>query len=223
MWSHTYSYDKVGNRTATDGITYTINTVNEVTALSDGTSFTYDSNGNRIQRTKGTDTWAYTYDYANRLTKVEKNSETQGEYVYDGDGKRMQVTENGETTTYIYFGIDTLYEENTTGKTCYIYGPKGQLAKRTTINGESNMFYYHTDHLGSTRLVTDSNRNIVSAISYHPYGEPDVEEGTEEYLFTGKERDSSGLYYHGARYYDPEVDRFITRDRKWGRISDPKH
>ncbi len=49
-WSHTYSYDKVGNRTARDSVTYTINTVNEVTALSDGTSLTYDDNGNRKRK-----------------------------------------------------------------------------------------------------------------------------------------------------------------------------
>jgi len=221
-WSHTYSYDKTGNRTAKDGVTHTINSVNEVTALSDGTSFTYDSNGNRTQKTKGSDTWSYTYDYANRLTKVEKNSVTLGEYVYDGDGKRMQVTENNETTTYIYSGMNTLYEENTTGTACYIYGPKGQLAKRTTINEESNMFYYHTDHLGSTRLVTDENKNIVSATTYHLYGEPDAEEGTEEYLFTGKEQDATGLYYYGVRYYDPEIGRFLTRDPLKGERREPQ-
>jgi YD repeat-containing protein len=101
-WSHSYSYDKVGNRTTKDGITYTVNLVNQVTALSDGTSFTYDLNGNRIQKTKGSDTWVYTCDDANRLTKVEKNSTTIGEYIYDGDGKRIHVTEPNKTTTYIY-------------------------------------------------------------------------------------------------------------------------
>jgi len=211
-WSHTYSYDKVGNRTAADGVTYTINTVNEVTALSDGTSFTYDDNGNRTQKTKGPDTWAYTYDYANRLTKVEKNSETLGEYVYDGDGRRMQVTENSVATIYIYSGLDTLYEETMTGTADYIYGPTGRLAKRTVINEESNMFYYHTDSLGSTRLVTDESGNIVSAIAYHPFGKSDTEEGTEDCLFTGKEQDATGLYYYGARYYDSEVGGFLTRD-----------
>ena len=70
----------------------------------------------------------------------------------------------------IYSGMNTLYEENTTGVACYIYGPQGLLAKRTTINEESSMFYYHTDHLG-TRLVTDENKNIVSATTYHPNGE----------------------------------------------------
>jgi RHS repeat-associated protein len=211
-WSHTYSYDKAGNRTSKDSVTYTVNTVNEVTALSDGTSFTYDNNGNRTQKTKGTDTWVYTYDYANRLTEVEENSATIGEYVYDGNGKRIQVTENGETTTYIYFSLEVLYEENMTGIATYIYGPNGILGKRTTINEESNTFYYHTDHLGSTRLVTDSDKNIVSAVTYHPFGNPSIKEGSETYLFNGKEKDSINMYYYGARYYDPTLGRFITRD-----------
>jgi YD repeat-containing protein len=104
-----------------DSVTYTVNTVNEVTALSDGTTFTYDSNGNRIQKTTGTDAWVYTYDYINRLKRVGKNDVILGEYVYDGSGKRIQVTEDGETTTYLYRGHDVLYEENTTGEAAYIY------------------------------------------------------------------------------------------------------
>jgi RHS repeat-associated protein len=211
-WSHSYSYDKAGNRTGKDSITYTVNSVNEVTDLSDGTSFTYDDNGNRIQKTKGTDTWDYTYDYANRLTEVEENDSTIGEYMYDGDGKRLQKTENSITTTYIYSGINTVYEENSTGFACYIYGPIGLIAKRTTINQESNTYFYHKDHLGSTRSVTDSSKNIIKASTYHPFGETEVEEGSEHYLYNGKQKDSTGLYYYGARYYDPQIGKFITRD-----------
>jgi RHS repeat-associated protein len=210
-WSHTYSYDKVGNRITKDSVTYTINTVNEVTDLNDGTSFVYDLNGNRIQKTKGTDTWDYTYDYVNRLIKIEENSSVTGEYVYDGDGNRLQKIENGETTTYIRRGTQVLYEENSNGSATYIYGPTGRIAKRTAINQEKNAFYYHKDHLDSTRLVTDSSKNIVAAIRYHPFGDIDIKEGSESYLYTGQEKDS-GLYYYGARYYDCNVGRFITRD-----------
>jgi len=164
----------------------------------------------------------YTYDDANRLTKVEKNTETLGEYVYDGQGRRIQVTEDGVTTTYIYTGLNVLYEENTTGAATYIYGPTRRLAKRTTINEETNTFYYHTDHLGSTRLVTDDSKNIVSAATYHPFGTPCTEEGSEEYLFTGQKRDSTGLYYLGARYYDPEIGGFIARDPLPGTTQSPQ-
>jgi RHS repeat-associated protein len=221
-WSHTYAYDKIGNRTSMNSVTYTINTVNEVTSLSDGTSFTYDSNGNRTQKTKGTDTWVYTYDYANRLTKVEKNSATLEEYVYNGNGKRIQVTDDSKTTTYIYSGLTVLYEETMNSATTYVYGPTGRIAKRTTINQETNTFYYHTDRLRSTRLVTDEAKTIVSTSAYYPFGVVYSKEGSEHRLFTGKEKDSTGLCYYGARYYDSEIGRFVARDQNRGRISQPQ-
>jgi len=67
--------------------------------------------------------------------------------------------------------------------------------------------------------VTDSSKNIITASTYHPFGETTVEEGSEHHLYTGKEKDSTGLYYYGARYYDPQVGRFITRDLIKGRKS----
>ncbi len=103
-----------------------------------------------------------------------------------------------------------MYEKNTVGTSTYIYGPYGILAKRT-LTSESHTFYYHTDHLGSTRLVTDENKNIVTAATYEPSGESTVT-GSEPYLYTGKEKDSTDLSYYGARYYDSELGRFITRD-----------
>jgi RHS repeat-associated protein len=220
-WSHTYSYDKAGNRTSKDSVTYTINAGNEVTALSDGTTFTYDAKGNRTQKAKGTDTWVYTYDYANRLTRVEKNSALLGEYTYDGDGKRIQTTESGETTIYIYSGLHAVYEETTAGTAVYIYGPLGRLAKRTTIDNETSTFYYHTDHLGSTRLITDESGTIVTDVTYEPFGKG-TRTGEESFLYTGKEADSTGLSYYGARYYDPELGRFLTRDPLAGKKAVPQ-
>ncbi|MBU7031102.1 MAG: hypothetical protein HXS53_01100 [Theionarchaea archaeon] len=211
-WSHTYTYDKAGNRTGKDAITYTVNSVNEVTALSDSTSFTYDDNGNRTQKAKGNDTWDYTYDYANRLIEIEENESTIGEYIHDGDGKRLQKTENNITTTYIYLGINTIYEESSTGSVGYIYGPTGLITKRTTIDQESNTYYYHKDHLGSIRSVTDSSKNVITSSTYRPFGEIEVEEGSERYLYNRKERDNTDLYYYGARYYDSQIGRFIARD-----------
>jgi len=70
--------------------------------------------------------------------------------------------------------------------------------------------------------VTDENKNIVATITYHPFGEVDVKEGSEDYLFTGKEKDSTGLHYFGARYYDPELGRFLTRDPVGGRTTVPQ-
>jgi RHS repeat-associated protein len=96
------------------------------------------------------------------------------------------------------------------------------LAKRTAINQEINIYYYHTDHLGSTRSVTDGSSKTVSSVTYHPFGEPCTEEGSEDHLFNMKERDATGLYNYGTRYYDAELGRFITRDIRTGRIEIPQ-
>ncbi|MGC1119670.1 MAG: RHS repeat-associated core domain-containing protein [Candidatus Methanofastidiosia archaeon] len=220
-WSHSYSYDKAGNRTGKDGITYSINAVNQVTGLSDGTVFSYDENGNMVGKMKGSDTWEYMYDSSNGLTRVEKNDMTIGEYVYDGNGRRILVIENSTETVYVYSGLNVLYEETATGTANYVYGPTGRLAKKTTIEDESHMFYYHTDHLGSTRLVTDESADIVVSTRFEPFGE-NTSPGEESYLFTGKEQDETGLYYYGARYYDPELGRFTTRDPLAGDKTNPQ-
>ena len=76
-----------------------------------------------------------------------------------------------------------------------------------TANVE-DIFYYHSDHLGSTSYVTDAKANITQFDAYLPYGELLVDEhsSSEEmpYKFNGKEFDEeTGLYYYGARYMNP--------------------
>ena len=72
--------------------------------------------------------------------------------------------------------------------------------------------YYHQDHLGSTRLKTDSTGVLIYESNYEPYGPGSGESGSEEYRYTGKHMDPKGLYYFVARYHDPATGRFTTRD-----------
>ena len=70
------------------------------------------------------------------------------------------------------------------------------------------IFFYHSDHLGSTSYITDAKANITQFDAYLPYGELLVDEhsSSEEmpYKFNGKEFDEeTGLYYYGARYMNP--------------------
>ena len=122
---------------------------------------------------------------------------------------------------YIYAGIQVIYEKTIeSGKeTKYI----GRIAKIEKMNGTETTTYFHIDHLGSTRAVTDSAGNLLTTLQYDPFGE--VRSGSNNgirYTFTGKEQDATGLYYYGARYYDPKVGRFITRDVFSGRIGNPQ-
>jgi RHS repeat-associated protein len=219
-----YSYDSVGNRLSQNGITSTYNNMNELVSVSDGTVFTYDDNGNTATKTEGDTTWVYTYDARNLLTQITKNQEICAQFTYDGNGKRIQKTEwidslqDYQTIIYVYSGPNVIYEKNTdtNQEALYVYGPTGRISK--TVSGLTD--YYHTDHLGSTRLVTDESGNVITHAEYYPFGESLNEE--ERYLYTGKEKDSSGLYYYGARYYDPETGRFLTRDPLTGKTHSPQ-
>ena len=78
----------------------------------------------------------------------------------------------------------------------------------TDTTNIEDIFFYHSDHLGSTSYITDAKANITQFDAYLPYGELLVDEhsSSEEmpYKFNGKEFDQeTGLYYYGARYINP--------------------
>jgi len=224
--SLSYSYDPLGNRTSLNDLNYSYNAMNELLSISNGTVFAYDENGNLVTKTDGNDTWSYTYDTRNQLVQVEKNQQILTQYGYDGDGRRIQKTEwvdslqEYQTTISVYSGMDVIYEKNvnTGQEATYVYGPAGRIAKK--VGGLTD--YYHTDHLGSTRLITDESGNTVTDVGYAPFGETLLNGEEDSHLYTGKERDGTGLYYYGARYYDPHIGRFMTRDTIRGDIKNPQ-
>ncbi|NOQ27735.1 MAG: hypothetical protein GQ564_20420 [Bacteroidales bacterium] len=83
---------------------------------------------------------------------------------------------------------------------------------------ELSQFYYHPDHLGSSNYITNVSGEVYQHMEYFPFGETFIEErnGTDytNYLYNGKEFDEEiGLYYYGARYYDPKISMWYGVDR----------
>jgi RHS repeat-associated protein len=79
------------------------------------------------------------------------------------------------------------------------------------------LYFFHPDHLGSTSYVTDDKGAVYEHVQYFPFGETWVQEGQPSqripYLFTSKELDEeTGLYYFGARYYDPRTSLWVSAD-----------
>lgn len=186
-------------------------------------NLTYDLAGNLVQ---GFGEY-HEYDNFNQLKAIRKGNITGSlitEFFYDHEGKRVKKIEYGNvtnTTTY-YIGENFIQVVNKTGKfnTTYYY-QDGTLVARKDNNGKK--FYYHPDHLGSTSLVTNESGAIAEEEFYFPYGES--LEGSEEskFLFTGKEKDKSvGLYYYGARYYDPFTKIFIQPDNRIQDLYNPQ-
>ena len=80
-------------------------------------------------------------------------------------------------------------------------------------------YYFHSDHLGSSSLITDATGGIVQHLEYIPFGEVFIDERaatstwSTPYKFNAKELDEeTGLYYYGARYYDPRTSVWISVD-----------
>ena len=104
-----------------------------------------------------------------------------------------------------------------------VYDAFGRVVKvyHPTVDGEGNRYYYHSDHLGSSMLITDESGNVTQQLDYLPYGEvflekrkqdPDVDYFTP-YKFNGKELDEeTGLYYYGARYMNPRLSIWYGTD-----------
>ncbi len=89
----------------------------------------------------------------------------------------------------------------------------------STDNYEEYSYYIHSDHLGSTSYITDSDGEVSQHVEYVPFGEVFIEELSSSaklntpYLFNGKELDEeTGLYYYGARYYDPRISLWLSTD-----------
>ena len=84
-------------------------------------------------------------------------------------------------------------------------------------NYEKMQFYYHPDHLGSSSYITNLDGEVAQHIEYVPFGEVFIEERNNTwntpYLFNAKEFDEeTGLYYYGARYYEPRLSLWMSTD-----------
>jgi len=97
----------------------------------------------------------------------------------------------------------------------------GKIKATEKIEGYNNQNcpiwnFYHQDHLGNTRVITDDQGNVIAEHKYFPYGE-ELTSHTQDTLnhrFTGHERDfESNLDYMMARYYSSFMRRFLSVDR----------
>ena len=83
---------------------------------------------------------------------------------------------------------------------------------------EEATYLYHPDHLGSVSVVSNHRGLPYERVEYLPFGEVWIEEtdpatGYIPFRFTSKELDEeTGLYYYGARYYEPTISRWMSAD-----------
>jgi RHS repeat-associated protein len=225
--AYSYTYDLAGNRT---GVTeyynqtelntvYTYNSANQLLTSKAGSkpqrTYTYDPNGNLTQIMAGTQVLAtYGYDQANRLTSyTDPAAGITSTYLYNGLGDRYRQTVGNVQTDYLLdptSGMTQVLSETTGGvETAYLLG----LDVIAQEQG-STWSYFGYDALGSVRQITDATGAVGYSTNYAPYGTVIEQFGTlkSSLGFTGEQTDPTGLLYLRARYANPALGMFLTRD-----------
>ncbi|HRR61934.1 MAG TPA: RHS repeat-associated core domain-containing protein, partial [Spirochaetota bacterium] len=216
--SLTYSYN----------YSYAPNKPHAVAGINDNLTYRYDANGNMtaVYDTAKQFHRILYWDDDNRLTKtVDTTSGTSVATSYAYDAKGMRIIKDGPYGKSIY--IDTGYVESGAPQTTapivsnHIFVGNTRVASVVKHTEEKNpaTYFYASDHLGSSSVLTTQQGSYHERIEYLPYGETWVEDKavsdgyTTPYKFTGKELDAeTGLYYFGARYYDARMSRWISAD-----------
>ena len=226
--SETFTYDAVGNRithTGTTGVSpvdeaYTVNNMNQYTQIGT-TTLEYDLDGN-ITRNGGT---YYYYDTLNRLVAVTNEAKNiRWSCEYDVFGNRVSVTDNGTTSERLFVqgslpSVAAEYQGNALMKSHILVGAV-RIADLTGTTGvspvASSARYYHSDMLGSVRLLTDGTGATKGMCSFKAFGETRTSTGETTdagYVGTlGVETDPTGLLFMRNRYYDVGMGRFVQMD-----------
>lgn len=228
LWGETYSIDTWGNlsgignytgKPAGETLSQGVNSSNQL--MNACSSNCYDSAGNLLND----GAHSYTYDAEGHTLTAAGVT-----YYYDGDGKRVRKS-NGALYWY-GVGSDALDETDASGNVTneYIFLGGKRIARR---DSSSNIFYYFTDHLGTSRSIVQSGQTTPCYDEdFYPYGRevPHTSEipafvntCPQNYKFTGKERDSeSNLDNFGARYDSSQYGRFMTPDPMGGKAAFPQ-
>jgi insecticidal toxin complex protein TccC len=196
----------------------------------------FDGNGNLLNLQPGQ---ALAWDLRNQLREVRPVQRESGEddtesYFYGADGMRVRKVRSMQTSARSlisevrYLPNLELRTHSGTGEVLQVISIQTGRSSVRVLHWESiprkdigndRFRYYLNDHLGSCSLELDDDGEVISQERYHPYGTTawfagrgEVEASYRTLRYSGKERDATGLYYYGFRYYMAGWQRWLNPD-----------
>jgi len=182
----------------------------------DTNTLTYDANGNLETRTDACGTTTYTWDARNRLTAIDGYHDDctalTASFSYDALNRRIEKTVDGVTSQYVYDGWDIVQE--TTDGVVTNYARTLNIDEPLALErSDGTVRYYKADALGSIIALLDADGVVTTSYAYDAFGNVAISGSDENpFQYTGRENDGTGLYYYRARYYSPEMRKFISED-----------
>ena len=175
----------------------------------------YDANGNVTKdRERGLD---MSYNCLNLLEYASDNDANAINYCYLADGTKLSAT-TGDDCGFSYRGSFT-YRTDAGGDRVFESTPFGGGRIVGTVDDETEVRYFLTDHLGSVRVVATDKNNVLERNDYQPFGKrwntASLPVSDNRDRFNGKEDQSfAGLPFsdYSARMYDRERGRWLAQD-----------
>ncbi|WP_252959236.1 RHS repeat-associated core domain-containing protein [Pseudomonas simiae] len=177
------------------------------------------------------------WNVRNQLTHATQVRRAQGDpdverYLYDGQGQRAAKIRSqqvaGKPHTHITCYLPGLHLHGQPGKRLSVLEIDTGGGRATVLQweaggpsdmSEEQLQFSILDHLNSHLLELDGQAQLLSQEHYYPYGATAwwATNGTQRATYqvrryAGKERDATGLYYYGSRYYAPWLQRWISPD-----------
>ncbi|MBQ4811938.1 VCBS repeat-containing protein, partial [Pseudoalteromonas luteoviolacea] len=228
-----YGYDAIGNLNKKSDYASSYDYTNHVSGHSGGgpnavkrvfkqgvwVGFSYDARGNM---TRGDGLTSAIYNAMDKPTKITKNGVTS-EFIYGPDQMRFMQVKGNKTIYYAGKHYELEVEGSKLTQRAYIDG----IALVSKTGNAEEIRYMHKDRLGSARLMTDKNGQVVTERNFDPFGKPRLASGglkTKAQLgdydkakttrgFTDHEHlEELELIHMNGRIYDYNLGRFLSVD-----------
>ncbi|SFN52726.1 RHS repeat-associated core domain-containing protein [Izhakiella capsodis] len=227
--SECFSFDPAGNPVEPGVSTSENRVMNNRLIRYQNNHYRYDRYGNLQEKITGDGKHLYLYydpeHQLERLTMISNGRQQTTVYGYDALGRRIYKKHQDNTVMFLW-DEDRLVNETQTDQTrIYLYPPASfiplaQIVQRASM--EPEIYYYHTDQIGTPREMTSSEGKIVWRTGYMAWGKTRIHDRSQKnkdaspaqsLRFQGQYYDEeSGLHYNRYRYYDPDTGRFISQD-----------
>jgi len=226
----TISYDSLGNIRGKSGVgNYAYNGTNgagpHAVSSIGGAQLSYDANGNMVSGRGRT----VNYTTFNKPSFIRKGT-SNIRFTYNPENARYKKVTTTSAGTSTQYNIGKLFERLTKPNGIveyknYIFAGGAMVAIDTRRSiGTKETDYVHTDHIGSTDVITKSNGVVKERLSYDPFGKYRSGRWNDGALaqlissitprgFTGHEMlPEVGLIHMNGRVYDPDLGRFVSAD-----------
>jgi RHS repeat-associated protein len=222
--NHTYDYSSAQSTCSYTGLTSQPHAVRNA----GGTVYCYDANGNMVSRNGATVSW-YPFDMPQTINQAGGNYST---FYYAPDRSRYRQTSLNASVTEDRIYVAGLFEKLNSSSSGleyrnYIVANGEKVAIKVLSASRNDTLYLHSDHLGSTDVITDQSAQIKLRASYDAWGNrrgsawsgtPSASDSsainsTTHLGFTAQEQlDNLSLVDLNGRVYDPVIARFMSAD-----------